>query len=530
MTLEIPENAVFTGLSVFDGTRIDTFELTYLTTVNSGSISGKTIIARCEGEFMRKTGVLYGMSGSPVYLDGELIGALSSAWSDSKEPIAGITPIEEMLEDVKFGLSGFVNDDDIKKSEICLSGSGISSMATDILDSNLPVNFLLTEGSRQSSDTTEFAPGSVLSIVIAGGDATIAATGTVTLVKGDTVIGFGHPFLGEGACSYPMAGGFVNTVMPLTTLGFKMITPTAVVGTISSDVNTGVCGIVGKIPEVIPVKVKVSSEDFFKSFNFWVCKSTVFTPVLIPVLSLSALQSSALYTVSGYCEIKTEIFLPDQNNISFLNSYNGIGSVGETWTNDIMLALNLIVSNTYKRTYPDSISVEIKSFKEPRSSIIKDLILSRSKIEEGDNLSVTVVLSGESSRTMAISVEMTTEGISAPDTLGIIACDAYNLSLFLSMENSFWSNYSSFNELLNVLKRLPSNNRIYIVLYERGGNLSSGSQSFGRTPLSVISVMKYGDINTIPNFTSLKVHRIQEIELNSVVSGVVVNRIVVEEK
>lgn len=530
-SLEIPENATLTGLSVFEGTRIDTFELTYLTTVNSGRISGKTIIARCEGEFMRKTGVLYGMSGSPVYYNGELIGALSSTWSDSKEPIAGITPIDEMLEDVKYGLSGFVEaDDDIKKYEVCLSGSGLASIAANILDNHLPVNFLLTDGSKQSFDTTEFTPGSVLSVVLAGGDATLAATGTVTFVKGDTVVGFGHPFLGEGACSYPMAGGFVNTVMPLTTLGFKLTTPTAVVGTITSDVNTGVSGIIGKIPETIPVKVDISSEGVLKSFDFWVCKSAVFTPVLIPVLSLSAFQSSALFTATGYCEIKTDIFLSNQEEVSFFNSYNGIGSVGEAWAGDIMLALNSVVSNTYERTYPDSIHVEITSFREPRVSIIKDLVLSRSRINEGENFTVTIILSQEGSGTSAVSVDVTTSGISAPDTLGIIACDAYNLSLFLFMENPLWSNYGSYEELLNVLKKIPSNNRIYLVLYERGANLTSGSRILGRTPLSVMSVMKYGDINTVPNFTSLRVLRTQEIDLNSVVSGAVVNRIVVEER
>ncbi|MBN2363386.1 hypothetical protein JXL83_04565 [candidate division WOR-3 bacterium] len=524
----IPEGASLTGLSVFKGTKIDTFDLTYMTTINSGRISGNMIIARCEGEYLERTGVLYGMSGSPVYYQGELIGAISAAWQDSREPIAGITPIDEMLEDVRFGLSGFTESERLKNYEVCLMSSGLSAAAEILLESNLPGNFTLTEGSRQIQEETEITPGGVLSVILAGGDATVAATGTVTLVNGDTVIGFGHPFLGEGACRYPMAGGFVNTVMPLTTLGFKMTSPTAVIGTLTSDVSTGVSGIIGPVPEITPVKVTVTSEGTEKKYEFWVCRSALFTPVLIPVLALSAVQTSSLYSYGGFCDINTNIYLPREQKLTLSNSYNGINAVNESWSYGMMLTLNVLSSNTYSMIYPDSVDITVHNYREPRTAKINDLMLSSSRIREGETFSVTVSLILDDSRTQVLSVDMAAEGILAPDTLGIIACDAMNLSLFFSMENPLWVDYRSFDGLLEAIKKIPSNNKIYIVLYEKQTDMAFGEESFEKTPVSVMSVLKYGNINAIPDFTALNVINFLEIEVNSVVSGAVVNRIVVE--
>ncbi|MBN1619423.1 hypothetical protein JW890_01755 [candidate division WOR-3 bacterium] len=526
----IPEGATLTGLSVFKGTRIDTFELSYITTVSSGRISGNMIIAKCEGEFFEKTGVLYGMSGSPVYYEGVLIGALSAAWSDSREPIAGITPIEEMMEDVKYGLSGFIESGRLRKYEVCISVSGLSFAAAELLGDHLPDNFTLSEGSGEKDIETQISPGSVLSVVLAGGDATVAATGTVTLVKGDTVIGFGHPFLGEGACEYPMAGGFVNTVMPLSTLGFKMASPTNLAGTITSDVSTAVSGIIGPVPEVIPVKVIVCSEDIEKKFEFWVCRSSLFTPVLVPVLSLSALQTSSLYSYGGFFSVRTELHLPAGRKLSLSNSFNGINSLSDSWTYGILSVLNIIATNSFRRVYPDSVSVIIASSREPNKASIKNMMLSASKISPGETLSVTLSFELGDSRVRVVNTDIAFEGINFPDTLGIIACDALNLSLFFSMENPLWSDYRGFDELLDALEKQPSNNKVYIVLYEKEAELALGADVLSRTPVSVMSILKYGNINAVPNFTALKVLAIREIEMNSVVSGAIVNRIIVEER
>jgi hypothetical protein len=316
---EIAAGARCVGKTVFEGTAVSEFNMEILGVVRGTSPRGNLIIARAEGEPLERTGILEGMSGSPVYLDGRLIGAVCATWAFSKEPIAGITPIEEMLPGLRpaepgageharprgaaLGM-GLLREAASRASRLSwvwersvpAARSEPASRATslgafggrDMAPIGLPLiipggdafarrlegivgafGFSPVAGASrggvapaaEAAGGAEIGPGSAVGVALVTGDAEWAAVGTVTYRDGDRILAFGHPLFNAGEIEMPMVAAYVHALLPLSSISFKYASGTELIGTMVQDREKVVGGRLGAPPPMIPLAVDIVDGD-----------------------------------------------------------------------------------------------------------------------------------------------------------------------------------------------------------------------------------------------------------------------------
>jgi len=290
-----------TGRSVFFGTEVQEFGVEVVDIMHHVSPRGDLILCRLSGQGLEESGVVAGMSGSPVYIDGKLIGAVSYAWGFAKEPLAGVTPAAEMLKiwdepDHAQGRGG-------SRSGRMSGGSGIAGLSALPLPVALsgftPALAELVEpalskfgftpvaaagsASAGAADTSNLIPGSAVGVALVDGDVQLSGMGTLTCRDGNRILAFGHPMMQAGNVRMPMVGGRIHSVMPSVESSFKLFSPTAPLGTISQDRLAGVGGSIGPAPEMLPVTAVVSSPSGRDTYRFRVVELEDLEPMLTAV-------------------------------------------------------------------------------------------------------------------------------------------------------------------------------------------------------------------------------------------------------
>src|SRR5437763_888730 len=324
------------GLTVFEGTKVERFDVEILGVLNNIGPSQDLILARVDAPVLQRTGVIAGMSGSPIFIDGKVIGALAYAWQFAKEPVAGITPIGEMLKiarnaggtapgAVPAGAVPRISGADFLKAigesktdavfeKIATSfgarqggsAAGARPIAVPLSMSSfdadtvsrfgkyfdqmgfvaVPSGSSASGGSSKSatplSDVKKaFAPGDAVGAVLLNGDFTIAATGTVTHIEGDQVYAFGHPFLDMGEVSFPMAKSEIVTVLPSLASSFKFANTGEVVGALRQDRASGIMGVVGDTADTIPVELTVNGTDPAQTYHLNLVRHAQLSPLIL---------------------------------------------------------------------------------------------------------------------------------------------------------------------------------------------------------------------------------------------------------
>jgi hypothetical protein len=337
-----------TGQTVMVGTRLEEFGAEVLGVMKGVSPGRDMVLCRLTGCNLEHAGIIQGMSGSPIYIDGKMLGAVAFAWEFAKDPIAGVTPFQQMVEYVRsndkriaaeaeleprgLGRAASVDplwrlDDSGASSRIdagplTVSGGGMAGMrpiatpmaasgfgprALELLaDRFKPIGLAPMAGGKALDEIIEregnkpLVPGSPLSIAMVTGDFDLSGIGTVTHVEGDRVYGFGHPMFSLGACQFPMMTGYIHTVYPRASVSMKMGSPLKVVGVLDTDVSTGIAGRVGPRPDMIPMAVTVKTGRYAATRTYKV--EVVREPNLLSTLVLSVLTNA----------VDTEGNLPDE--------------------------------------------------------------------------------------------------------------------------------------------------------------------------------------------------------------------------
>ena len=346
------------GLSdLGDGQGIQRFDVEILGLLRRYAPRQDLILARISGAGLEHRGVIAGMSGSPIYVDGKLIGALAYGWPFSKDPICGITPIQSMLDirqapaapPVPIGgssgsavstaelLSAFASHsfrDQFDRLLAPLRAPGNESLAA----LPLPVSFSgststgslfsrLTEAagwmtapagagapSASAAPPSPLKPGSAVSTVLLSGDMVLAANGTVTWVEGDSVLAFGHPFLSMGPVQMPMAESEVLTILPSLYRSFKFSGSGAVLGAVTQDRSTGILGTFGSRATMVPVTVRIASEDLpTQTFRFEAVHNSMLTPILTAIAIDNVLTTLEKRTGERTLVWKSSIKTPGRN-------------------------------------------------------------------------------------------------------------------------------------------------------------------------------------------------------------------------
>lgn len=325
------------GVTVFEGNKLERFDVEIVGVMTNIAPDQDMIIARVANPVTDRAGIIAGMSGSPVYIDGKVIGALAYGWQFAKDSICGITPINEMLKIASRG--GKLPSSEIAAATPRISGAeflkaladnkpeavfdkiatsfnakamsawsgarpiavplSMSSFAPETVARFGPyldeMGFVAvpagstsgsktaTSGSQTPAGDTKasFAPGDPIGAVLLNGDFNVAATGTVTHVEGDRVYAFGHPFLDIGEVDFPMAKSEIVTVMPSLASSFKMANSGAIVGAFHQDRATGIMGSVGDNAAMIPVTMSVDGSGAEKTYHVNIVRHTQLSPLIL---------------------------------------------------------------------------------------------------------------------------------------------------------------------------------------------------------------------------------------------------------
>lgn len=422
------------GRTVFAGTRIEEFGVEILGVLENIAPRQSVILARLKGEPLERAGVLQGMSGSPVYIDGKLAGAVAMAFAFAKEPIAGIRPIEEILQvreggrgEAAAGPSRLAGLGDQPLAALLpppvsytAGGARLVEIATPVSFSGFTARTLETfapqlralgleptqgvaGGGRPGSrfgDPASLQPGAMITVQLLAGDMSVGADGTVTLVDGKRVYAFGHRLLSLGSTDLPFARSEVLTLLPSLATSSKISTAREWMGAITQDRSTALAGELGRRPVMIPLEVTVvrhGRTGARQSYRMTMVNGRILSPFLLQMAVFSAIDATEQALGESSFGVRGEIeFDGGAAPLRLRNMYAGDFNVPMQASLGTALPLAYALQSGFEGLRPRKIAVEIEAYARKRQLHIEQVWPSRRQVRPGEPLELTVVFSGES--------------------------------------------------------------------------------------------------------------------------------------
>ena len=429
--------------TVVDGSgKIENFDVNIVGLTDDGRGSRRMIIAEASGEVIKRTGgILQGMSGSPVYVDGKLIGAASAVFKEMNPFMFFITPIEDMLElwnlpDPKAQVNHFKvakPEEDEDKSDESKSAEEVEEVTKDNSDDSTAevveedeqaeevgafyisgfnasgIKFLQQELGLKNLQSTpqpvergiklnaNIEPGSALGVAIIYGDFSMGATGTVTAVDGNRLLAFGHPFTHSGNVNYFMTdASVIGSVSGAAGNGVKLADIGNIIGRINQDRDSGVAGILGTFPAVVPITVTIHDNALNKeeTYNATIAYNENLIPKLGAAVAYTALSkmadSTAESTVEVDFNIKTNAVADGE--LTRKNMFYNASDVGQVAILELMQALNLVCSNTKEESNIFGVNVNISFDTERRTASIISVTPDKKVVKPGETINLIVEL------------------------------------------------------------------------------------------------------------------------------------------
>ncbi|MBI5367437.1 MAG: hypothetical protein HZA54_10410 [Planctomycetes bacterium] len=338
------------GRTVFAGDTIETFEVEVVDVLHRVFAGQDLILVRCKHPVLERANVIAGMSGSPIYLEGKLAGALAYAWGFAKEPLAGVTPIEYMLREGERPLekTGALPPGDgrgavppgigplgLEPCETPLVLGGFARGAAELLAESLrPWRIVPVQGGGGGGAapgrviTPE--PGGAIAVQLLRGDLEAAAVGTITHVADGRIWAFGHPFLESGETSLPMAAAWVHAVIPSLARSFKLASSANPLGAIVQDRNPCILGRTDRTARMIPVRVAVANPGTGRrgEFRFEAVEHEQLTPALANAAVLSALEVTEEASGENTVESRVTAEVEGYEPVTWSEAFAGRGRVG----------------------------------------------------------------------------------------------------------------------------------------------------------------------------------------------------------
>jgi len=470
--------------TVFAGTEIEEFPVEVVNIVKGQRIESNLILIKAFGDIIDKIGgIASGMSGSPVYIEGKLAGAISYKWENSEHKYALVTPIQEMLDLKKQGkdLSFY---DELNTVQTPIMVAGLNGRSLDNLKDGLAIkdsriiSGLSASHHLNTNEDFKFKAGSAVAVQLIRGDVSVASIGTVTLVDKGYVYAFGHPFLNKGESNYLMSGAYIDAIIPSQSQPFKVGSPLdELLGIVQSDRNAGILGRIDQFPNIIPLTVEVKDNSLKTSRV--VRTQIVNDEKMLRELGSSVILESIDSTLDriGEGTSKVNIAVTGSNlpegKIEKENMYYSNNDIAVATLIDYNRLMDLIVRNSFKEINIFDIKVNIEVDKTDDIALIEEAEILDKDIYPGDTLYLKLVL--RPYRANAISRELSIE---IPEDINIgmatLSLSAGYGNLLDSRDNQEEENdmnraviegYKSFEELIEDYLEAPMNNEITLQVY-----------------------------------------------------------------
>ncbi len=502
------------------------------------------VLCRLTGCNLDHSGIIQGMSGSPIYIDGKLLGAVAFAWEFAKDPIAGVTPFQQMVEYVRSSDrriaaeakdignhadarastgtgTAFINDElpAVDLGPLTVSGGSLAGMrpiatplaatgftprALALLEDRFrPLGMAPMAGGAASKQVIDaegarpLVPGAPLSIAMVTGDFDLSGIGTVTHVEGDRVYGFGHPMFSLGTCDFPLMTGYIHTVYPRASVSMKMGSPLKVVGVLDTDVSTGVAGRIGPKPDMLPVSVRVKTGRYSDPHTYHV--EMVREPNLLPNLVMAVL-TNAIDTEGNLpdeltARIKARVTLKGHDPIEFNDTLSGARFTGPMGPaalfSPIASMVNMLAKNPLAKIRIEGIDCDVEIAPGRTVATVESVRLASDRLEPGETLTAFVTLKPYKGDRQTVTLRLPLPADLPEGAYEASLCDSSNSLRRLFRNEPGLSDPRDLDGLLSVirLQTVPRRTSIYlhVPLPDRG--LAIQGQPLPALPGSVRTVL-----------------------------------------
>ena len=543
------------GRTVFSGNRIAEFQVEILGVLENMGPHESIILARLSGGPLAETGVLQGMSGSPVYIDGKLVGAVALGFAFSKEPIAGIRPIEDMIRPVAtraavraprapvalaanelvrafpqpaLAMAGSAQMIDIATP---LSFGGFTRATLDTFAPQLralglePRQAVSSAGKLDAAmgNPADVKPGSMISVQLLSGDYNVGADGTVTYIDGNRVYAFGHRFLDVGATSLPFARSDVLTLVPNTSSSFKLSVAREWMGSIGYDGNTAISGEFGKRAATVPVSVSVTRGGrHIESYQMQMVNDPLLSPLLVQMAVFSAIDATERTVGAATLRVTGEIdFRNAPAPVRINNMFSADNGSATQASLSTAIPVAYVMQSDFDTLRLKSIALHIEAFDEKKDLTIDGVTVSRGEAHPGDTVRLHVSLVGENGAEISRQVDYKIPIGAARGTLYFTVADA-NTSNFTDFRQAVSATARTPTQVITTVNDLHPNNRAYIRVWRADPDFQLEGADLPAPPPSVALILA-GSQASLAGISQTRNSKIAEMEIDAgdvVISGV----------
>lgn len=397
--------------TVVEGTKIEDFDVEILGVMKGQGPSGDLILVRTSGPVIDRTGgIAQGMSGSPVYIDGKLVGAIAYGWSMTDHRVGMVTPIGDMLKNldianstVKLTPPGSSDPTELpagfEPTDTPLMVSGYSASSLDFLKTKLePFHLTPLEVGAAPAGTQygTIEPGSSIGVQLVRGDVNVGALGTVTYVDGDKFVAFGHPFMQKGSVDFLATNAYIFSTVGSLDSPFKVGATGDLVGTVSQDRGAGIAGQLNQYPYIIPFRVTVEDNDLQNTVDsdYQVVRDEELAPTLGATGVYNVIQKATDRVGGGTARVSFEITgrgLPG-DTLKRENMFYAPDKIGELAISELFEALNMLIQNPFHPIDLFDVKVNVTMDSSRQTATLLSAAATTANVKPGDSVNINVTL------------------------------------------------------------------------------------------------------------------------------------------
>ncbi|HEV8336779.1 MAG TPA: SpoIVB peptidase S55 domain-containing protein [Candidatus Polarisedimenticolia bacterium] len=513
------------GRTVFQGHVPEEFEVEFLGILKNAIGPGQDmIVSRLHGKNVERTGVIAGMSGSPVMLDGKLVGAISyRLGAFEKEAIAGITPIADMLKVpgktparstasptsagallAEWTAPPAAASGD--SSDLPEAGAAMRRIGTPLVFSGFPESvirmatplfrargFEPVQGGGGGSAGGEYPiePGVPLAVALISGDLSIAATGTLTHVEGNRIWAFGHPFFGTGPVDYPMLRAEIVVTYPSAMGSFKISNATSTIGTLKGDRLTGIEGEIGPAPRMLPVSIVHASPEGERRMNYEVVENRILTPLLLGIAVQASLQRIVEYSAEETLRTELRIDLEGHPPVVYAavdaNQGGPQSGTPADVARDVATIFNAVYGNRFSEVRVKSLAMRAESIPQARMARIGEVSVTPATARAGEDLTVSVSIQPYRAEPFLRRFRVRVPPDTPKGPLLLTVSSARNLNQIEgNLLQRRFTGAEDVDDVIRFLNGLRSDEKVYLQLARRSLGAVVQGEALPSLPLSVM--------------------------------------------
>jgi len=513
--------------TIFAGDKVETMQLVVLGIMPS-LVGPKhdIILVEMKGENVEFTGVAGGMSGSPVYIDGKLAGALSLRFGVfAKRPLAGVTPIEDVLRagqpeapvqragvpaseqaDYSPGHRFSVSQEVIERAGLG-SGAFLTPIETPLVFSGFNPEALAPFSSDFSQmgmvaahggttapqpEDANIQPGDMVGMVLMQGDLSLSAGCTVTVIVKGQVYVCGHPLLGYGDVELPMTRGHVLTTLSSSMSSVKIMNSGGTIGRFTQDRRTAVVGQLGEAPPLIPIELVFATRGGERKFNFGVIAHSKLTPLLVAISVFNGLTGTAEYGEGTTFQLKGGIEIKGHPRVSLENMFaptDGGLPDGLFVAIAVQSIFARIFNNPYEAAKVERVTLRVEGIPEWRAASIQSAWSEKSEVRPGEQIRVKVLLRPYRGAPFIHEIPVTIPAQAARGTQRILVSDANTLNRLGNFLAANTGRLAGLGQLITLINRERRNDQLYVTLLQPNPTLVVEDKELPNAPLSQINVL-----------------------------------------